>query len=245
MLELHNVTKRYDQQLAVNDVTLTVESGEIFGLIGQSGAGKSTILRMMNFLERPTSGEVIVDGQNLTSSTARVLREARKSIGMIFQHFNLVANKTVYDNVELALVLAHYPKSKRKERVLECLRFVGLEEMHRKYPAQLSGGQKQRVAIARALVNDPQILLCDEPTSSLDPKTTAEILQVLQQINERLGVTIAIVSHEMDVIKRICHRVCVVSKGEIYKIVPIEPLGVSSIENHPQTFVDELLREGV
>lgn len=245
MLELHNVSKRYEQQLAVNDVTLTIEAGEIFGLIGQSGAGKSTILRMMNCLEQPTSGAVIVNNQNLTTSSSRQLREARKSIGMIFQHFNLVANKTVYQNVETALLLANYAKLKRKERVMECLQFVGLEEMHRKYPAQLSGGQKQRVAIARALANEPAVLLCDEPTSSLDPKTTAEILHVLQEINSRLGVTIVIVSHEMDVIKRICHRVCVVSKGEIYSIVDIQPLGVAKIEDHPQTFVDELLREGL
>lgn len=245
MLELHNVSKRYEQQLAVNNVTFTIEAGEIFGLIGQSGAGKSTILRMMNCLEAPSSGTVIVNEQNLTTSSPNQLREARKSIGMIFQHFNLVANKTVYQNVETALILANYPKSKRKTRVMECLQFVGLEEIHRKYPAQLSGGQKQRVAIARALANEPAILLCDEPTSSLDPKTTAEILHVLQEINTRLGVTIAIVSHEMDVIKRICNRVCVVSKGEVYDIVTIQPLGVAKIEDNPQTFIDELVGEGL
>lgn len=245
MLTLRNVSKRYKQQLAVNNVTLTVEAGEIFGLIGQSGAGKSTILRMMNCLELPTSGDVIVAQQTLTQSSPRQLREARKSIGMIFQHFNLVANKTVFQNVEMALELANYPKVKRQIRVMECLQFVGLEEMHAKFPAQLSGGQKQRVAIARALANEPAVLLCDEPTSSLDPKMTAEILSVLQAINKNLGVTIVIVSHEMDVIKRICNRVCVVAKGEIYEIVDIEPIGVAKIDDHPQTFVDELLKEGV
>lgn len=245
MLALRNVSKRYEQQLAVNDVTLTVESGEVFGLIGQSGAGKSTILRMMNCLEMPTSGDVIVAKQTLTQSSSSQLREARKSIGMIFQHFNLVANKNVFQNVEMALILAKYPKAKRKTRVMECLQFVGLESMSNKYPAQLSGGQKQRVAIARALANEPAILLCDEPTSSLDPKTTAEILGVLQEINKSLGVTIVIVSHEMDVIKRICNRVCVVDKGSIYEIVNIKPLGVTKIEDHPQTFVDELLKGGV
>lgn len=245
MLALRNVSKRYEQQLAVNDVTLTVESGEVFGLIGQSGAGKSTILRMMNCLEMPTSGDVIVAKQTLTQSSSSQLREARKSIGMIFQHFNLVANKNVFQNVEMALILAKYPKTKRKTRVMECLQFVGLESMSNKYPAQLSGGQKQRVAIARALANEPAILLCDEPTSSLDPKTTAEILGVLQEINKSLGVTIVIVSHEMDVIKRICNRVCVVDKGSIYEIVNIKPLGVTKIEDHPQTFVDELLKGGV
>lgn len=245
MLALRNVSKRYEQQLAVNDVTLTVESGEVFGLIGQSGAGKSTILRMMNCLEMPTSGDVIVAKQTLTQSSSSQLREARKSIGMIFQHFNLVANKNVFQNVEMALILAKYPKAKRKTRVMECLQFVGLESMSNKYPAQLSGGQKQRVAIARALANEPAILLCDEPTSSLDPKTTAEILGVLQEINKSLGVTIVIVSHEMDVIKRICNRVCVVDKGSIYEIINIKPLGVTKIEDHPQTFVDELLKGGV
>lgn len=245
MLALRNVSKRYEQQLAVNDVTLTVESGEVFGLIGQSGAGKSTILRMMNCLEMPTSGDVIVAKQTLTQSSSSQLREARKSIGMIFQHFNLVANKNVFQNVEMALILAKYPKTKRKTRVMECLQFVGLESMSNKYPAQLSGGQKQRVAIARALANEPAILLCDEPTSSLDPKTTAEILGVLQEINKSLGVTIVIVSHEIDVIKRICNRVCVVDKGSIYEIVNIKPLGVTKIEDHPQTFVDELLKGGV
>lgn len=245
MLALRNVSKRYEQQLAVNDVTLTVESGEVFGLIGQSGAGKSTILRMMNCLEMPTSGDVIVAKQTLTQSSSSQLRKARKSIGMIFQHFNLVANKNVFQNVEMALILAKYPKAKRKTRVIECLQFVGLESMSNKYPAQLSGGQKQRVAIARALANEPAILLCDEPTSSLDPKTTAEILGVLQEINKSLGVTIVIVSHEMDVIKRICNRVCVVDKGSIYEIVNIKPLGVTKIEDHPQTFVDELLKGGV
>ncbi|MBQ0137697.1 MAG: ATP-binding cassette domain-containing protein [Kurthia sp.] len=245
MLKLHNVSKCYGQQLAVNNVTLTVEAGEIFGLIGQSGAGKSTILRMMNCLEEPTSGDVIVGEQNLVKSTPRQLRAARKSIGMIFQHFNLVANKTVFQNVEIALVLAKYPKAQRKKRVMECLQFVGLQAFQSKYPAQLSGGQKQRVAIARALANEPAVLLCDEPTSSLDPKTTAEILHVLQEINKRLDVTIVIVSHEMDVIKRICHRVCVVSKGEVYDIVNIEPIGIAKIEDHPQTFVDELVREGL
>lgn len=245
MLELHNVSKRYNNQLAVNNVSLTVEAGEVFGLIGQSGAGKSTILRLMNCLELPTAGDVIVDGHVLTKSTSKQLREARKSIGMIFQHFNLVANKTVFQNVEVALILAKYPKAKRKMRVIECLQFVGLENMSAKFPAELSGGQKQRVAIARALANEPAVLLCDEPTSSLDPKTTAEILAVLQEINQRLGVTIVIVSHEMDVIKRICHRVCVVSKGEVYKIVENEPKGIAQIADHPQTFVDELLREGL
>ncbi len=245
MLRLINVSKRYGQQLAVNNVTLTVEAGEIFGIIGQSGAGKSTLLRMMNCLETPTGGDVIVAGQTLTESSSRQLREARKSIGMIFQHFNLVANKTVFQNVEMALVLANYPKAKRQIRVRECLEFVGLEDMHEKYPAQLSGGQKQRVAIARALANEPAVLLCDEPTSSLDPKTTAEILTVLQAITKNLGVTIVIVSHEMEVIKRICNRVCVLEKGEIYEIVDIEPIGVAKIEDHPQTFVDQLKKVGV
>lgn len=232
------------QELAIRDVSITIQQGEIYGLIGPSGAGKSTLLRMMNLLEGPSSGEVCVEGRNLTDLSNKALREARKSIGMIFQQFHLVANKTAFQNIEIALQLAHYPKNQRKERVLECLRFVGLETMHHKYPAQLSGGQKQRIAIARAIANKPTILLCDEPTSSLDPATTNEILTVLQSINETLGVTVVIVSHEMDVIKSICTRVSVLSEGQIYDTIDIQPCGIQTIGAHPQSFVDALRMGG-
>lgn len=244
MIKLCNVSKQYDHFKAIHNISLTVNSGEIFGLIGPSGAGKSTLLRVMNLLEVPTSGDVVVANQNLTTSSQKQLRIARKSIGMIFQHFNLLVNKTVFENIEIALELAEFNKNERSARVKECLQFVGLETMASQYPAQLSGGQKQRVAIARALATKPQILLCDEPTSSLDPTTTAEILAVLETINRTLGVTIVIVSHEMDVIKSICQRVCVLADGEVFETVSIVPTGVPKIDANPQTFVQELMKEG-
>ncbi len=244
MIQLKTVSKKFNNEMAIQDVSLTIQKGDIYGLIGPSGAGKSTLLRMMNLLERPTTGDVFIEGKSLTNLSNAKLREARKSIGMIFQQFNLVANKSVYKNIEIALELANFPKSERKARVEECLKFVGLEAMQHKYPAQLSGGQKQRVAIARAIANNPTILLCDEPTSSLDPSTTNEILSVLQSINQTFGVTIIIVSHEMDVIKSICTRVSVLSEGQLYETVDIMPLGIHTIEAHPQSFVDALRMGG-
>ncbi len=244
MIKLHNVSKTYSQFQAIKSISLTINKGEIHGIIGASGAGKSTLLRLMNLLEVPDEGEVEVNGQKLTNLNGRKLRQARKSIGMIFQHFNLVANKTVYENVAVSLELANYPKKERRNRVIECLQFVGLESLHEKYPAQLSGGQKQRVAIARALANNPQVLLCDEPTSSLDPNTTAEILGVLENINKSFGVTIVIVSHEMEVIKSICNRVTVMADGEIYDTVLSEPKGIQKIDNSPAYFVEQLTKDG-
>ncbi|WP_340372000.1 ATP-binding cassette domain-containing protein [Peribacillus sp. FSL E2-0218] len=244
MINLHQVSKKFSQFQAIKSVTLTIPRGEIHGIIGASGAGKSTLLRLMNLLETPDAGEVEINGQSLTILNNKGLREARKSIGMIFQHFNLVANKTVHDNVAASLELASYPKKERRGRVAECLRFVGLEGEMEKYPAQLSGGQKQRVAIARALANNPQVLLCDEPTSSLDPNTTAEILEVLANINERFGVTIVIVSHELDVIKSICNRVTVMAAGEIHDTVMIEPTGIEKSDNRPEYFIEQLAEKG-
>jgi D-methionine transport system ATP-binding protein len=243
MLRLHGVTKSFSQFQAIKSVSLEIEKGEIHGIIGASGAGKSTLLRLMNLLEAPDEGDVEVNGQCLTKMNSRKLREARKSIGMIFQHFNLVANKTVYENVLVSLELADFPKRQRRDRVMECLRFVGLESFVKKYPAQLSGGQKQRVAIARALANNPQVLLCDEPTSSLDPNTTAEILGVLKDINKSFGVTIVIVSHEMDVIKSICNRVTVMAGGEIYQTVDSEPKGIQARDDSPDYFVEQLTKD--
>jgi len=244
MIRLHNVSKNFAQFQAINSVSLTINKGEIYGVIGASGAGKSTLLRLMNLLEMPDQGEVEVNGEQLTSLNSTNLRRARKSIGMIFQHFNLVANNTVYENVAIALELANYPSKERRSRVLECLQFVGLENYIDQYPAKLSGGQKQRVAIARALANNPQVLLCDEPTSSLDPNTTAEILTVLENINKSLGVTIVIVSHEMDVIRSICHRVTVMADGEIYDTLAIQPKGIQTIDHSPQSFVEQLIKGG-
>ncbi|WP_342600611.1 methionine ABC transporter ATP-binding protein [Psychrobacillus sp. FSL H8-0483] len=244
MIKLHNVGKSFSQFQAIKSLSLTINKGEIHGIIGASGAGKSTLLRLMNLLEIPDEGEVEVNGQKLTDLSSKELRQARKSIGMIFQHFNLVANKTVYDNVAVSLELANFPRKERRSRVVECLQFVGLESFMKKYPAQLSGGQKQRVAIARALANNPQVLLCDEPTSSLDPNTTAEILEVLENINKRLGVTIVIVSHEMEVIKSICNRVTVMEAGEIYDTVLIEPKKIQHIDGSPRYFVEQLTKDG-
>ena len=244
MITLHNVGKSFSQFQVIQAVSLSIAKGEIHGIIGASGAGKSTLLRLMNLLEVPDEGEVAVNGQTLTNLNAKQLRQARKSIGMIFQHFNLVANKTVFENVAAALELAKFPRKGRQTRVEECLQFVGLGNYKDKYPAQLSGGQKQRVAIARALANNPQVLLCDEPTSSLDPNTTAEILTVLKDVNRSFGVTVVIVSHQMEVIKSICNRVTVLNEGKVYDTVSIEPQGIRAIENGPRYFVEQLTRDG-
>lgn len=195
-------------------------------------------------MEVPDSGDVEVNGEKLTALSHKNLRQARKSIGMIFQQFNLVANKTVYENVVVALELASYPKGERRTRAVECLQFVGLERFLDKYPAQLSGGQKQRVAIARALANHPHVLLCDEPTSSLDPHTTAGILSVLQDINQRLGVTIVLVSHEMDVIKSICNQVTVLTDGTVHNSLTLTPKGIQATESTADHFVKQLIRDG-
>ncbi|OLS39269.1 methionine ABC transporter ATP-binding protein [Bacillus sp. MRMR6] len=244
MISLQLVSKSFKQNLtafqAVESASLTIKKGEIHGIIGPSGAGKSTLLRLINLLEFPDQGSVVVNGQTLTTLPNSKLREARQSIGMIFQDFNLVANKTVLQNVSVPLELAGYSKKARLHRVKECLEFVGLVEKSEQYPASLSGGQKQRVAIARALANQPSVLLCDEPTSALDPQTTAGILEVLQTINKELGVTIVIVSHEMEVVKSICHKVTVMDSGKILKTVSIEPQGFVTPRNDPQWFLQQL-----
>lgn len=244
MITLSSVHKRYGQEIAVRDVSLHIRKGEIYGIIGASGAGKSTLLRLMNLLEKPDAGSVTVDSDRLTELSNRELRKKRHRIGMIFQQFNLVANKTVFDNVLDSLKLAKRPKSSWEARVMECLRFVGLEVYRDKYPSQLSGGQKQRVAIARALASEPSVLLCDEPTSSLDPNTTAEVLRVLQSVNEKLGVTVVLVTHEMDVIRQICHRVTVMADGTVHETIEREPTGVVAIDQNPSWFVEQLREEG-
>lgn len=219
MISLHQVSKNFitsnSSLQAVDSVSLHVGAGDIHGIIGSSGAGKSTLLRLINLLERPDEGTVIVDGKDLTSMTARELREVRRSMGMIFQSFNLVNNRTVSGNVAMPLEMVGLPKKERMERVQQCLDFVGLLDKSDEYPSTLSGGQKQRVAIARALVNRPKVLLCDEPTSSLDPQTTSGILDVLQHINRSLGVTIVIVTHEIDVITTICNNVSMMADGNL------------------------------
>lgn len=226
MIALQQVSKSFgppkSRFLAVDSVSLCIEEGDIHGIIGASGAGKSTLLRMMNALERPDLGEVKVAGRSLTAMRNSQLREARRSIGMIFQHFNLIGNRNVAGNVGLPLELAGIPKRERLKRIEEYLHFVGLSDKIHQYPAELSGGQKQRVAIARALVNQPKVLLCDEPTSALDSQTTSDILDVLNRINEKFGVTIVIVTHEADVVNRICKHVSVMDKGRLIETYPVE-----------------------
>lgn len=210
---------------AVRAVSLDIREGEVFGLIGKSGAGKSTLLRLINLLERPDSGRVHVAGRELTALSRRELREARQSIGMIFQQFNLLHNATVFDNVAFPLrIHGRHSKQAIAQRVHECLEIVGLTEKAAGYPGQLSGGQKQRVAIARALSSRPAVMLCDEPTSALDSETTRSVLDTLREINTKLGVTIVIVTHELSVVRRLCDRVAVVENGRIAECFPLDAL---------------------
>lgn len=218
MITIEDLTKTYQGTIAVNQVNLRIQKGEIFGMIGYSGAGKSTLLRCMNLLERPTTGKVILNNIELTSLSVREIRQERQKIGMIFQHFHLISSKKVFDNIAFPLKAAGKSKEEINRRVLELLELVGLTDRADYYPAQLSGGQKQRVGIARALANEPTILLCDEVTSALDPSTTASILQLLRNINESLGITIVIITHEMEVVQQICHRVAVMENGEVIEV---------------------------
>ena len=215
MIELSHISKEFVSGKrtvhAVQDVSLTIDKGEIFGIIGFSGAGKSTLVRCINLLERPTSGTVTVDGQDMMSLSAKELRQARKKIGMIFQHFNLMPSR----NVAYPLRGSGLSKQQIAEKVQRLLDLVGIGDKAEAYPKQLSGGQKQRVAIARALANDPNVLLCDEATSALDPQTTKAILQLLKHLNETLGITVVIITHEMAVVKEICHRVAVMEHGKV------------------------------
>ena len=200
---------------AVRGVSLTIQDGEIFGVIGYSGAGKSTLIRLINLLERPTSGRIFVNGQDLTALAPKELRQARRKIGMIFQHFNLMKSRTVYSNVAYPLRGSSLSKEERRNKVMNLLKLVGLEEKALAYPSQLSGGQKQRVAIARALANDPTVLLCDEATSALDPQTTQDILRLLRDVNRKLGITIVLITHEIAVVKEICTRLAVMDAGRV------------------------------
>ncbi len=206
---------------ALSTIDLAVQRGEIFGIIGRSGAGKSSLIRTINRLEQPSSGRVLIDQADIGDFNEDTLVELRRRIGMIFQHFNLMSAKTVWQNVELPLKVAGVPKEQRARKVAQLLELVGLQDKHKAYPAQLSGGQKQRVGIARALVHDPAILLCDEATSALDPETTQSILGLLREINQRLGLTIVLITHEMAVIRDICHRVVVLEQGRIVEQGPV------------------------
>ena len=236
LIQLDHITKTFDTGAekvhAVSDVTLHIRSGEIFGIIGFSGAGKSTLVRCINLLERPTSGTVTVDGKVLTDLPAKELREARKKIGMIFQHFNLLMQKNVLENICFPLYIQGKKKAEARAKALELLEIVGLADKAKAYPAQLSGGQKQRVAIARALASDPQILLCDEATSALDPQTTSSILELLKDINQKFGITIVIITHQMSVVREICTHVAIMKDGEVKEQGLVE-----EIFNHPKSQV--------
>ena len=234
MIKLEHISKTFgdtgDGVHAVKDVSLEIGDGEIFGIIGFSGAGKSTLVRCINLLERPTSGTVTVDGQELTALSEKELRQARKKISMIFQGFNLLMQWTCLKNVCFPMELSGVPKAQAEKKALELLDLVGLKEKASAYPAQLSGGQKQRVAIARALATDPKVLLCDEATSALDPTTTNSILALLKELNQKLGVTVVIITHQMSVIEEICTRVAILDGGEV-----AEEGRVEDIFAHPAT----------
>lgn len=234
MIELNNISVLFKQDKrdvrAVDDVTLHVKKGDVYGIIGYSGAGKSTLVRTINLLQRPTNdGTVHVNGVDLTTLSASDLRQARKKIGMIFQHFNLMNSISVFDNVAFPLKKSGLSKLEIVNKVTELLELVGLKDKINAYPRQLSGGQKQRVAIARALANDPDVLLCDEATSALDPKTTYSILELLKQVNEKLGLTIVIITHEMQVVKEICNKVAVMEDGKV-----IESGSILDVFTNPQ-----------
>ena len=234
MIKLNNITKIFtlpDKKLtALDNVSLHVPKGQICGVIGASGAGKSTLIRCVNLLERPTHGAVIFDDVELTQLSDAELVKTRRQIGMIFQHFNLLTSRTIFENVALPLELENKSKAEIQEKTTALLALVGLSDKHNVYPANLSGGQKQRVAIARALASDPKVLLCDEATSALDPATTQSILKLLKEINRTLGITILLITHEMEVVKRICDQVAVIDKGRL-----IEQGTVSEIFSNPKT----------
>ena len=246
-IELKHISKTFEQGQsdvhAVKDVSLSIEKGDIFGIIGLSGAGKSTLVRCINYLEVPTEGQLLIDGTDLGTLSEKELRKKRSEIGMIFQHFNLLMQKNVLDNIAFPLQLSGMKKKNAREKARDYLKTVGLSDKENAYPAQLSGGQKQRVAIARALAGSPKILLCDEATSALDPQTTASILSLLKEINETMGLTIVIITHQMSVVKDICKHMAVMEGGRIVEQGPTE-----EIFKHPQTpvakqFLKDVLSE--
>ncbi len=233
MIRFEGIHKSYAaagrETVALHPLDLTIEAGEVFGIVGHSGAGKSTLLRLINGLETPSGGRLTVDGQRLDALDGDGLRALRRRVGMIFQHFNLLSAKTVIDNVAFPLRLAGVSTAQARTRALALLERVGLQAHRDKYPAQLSGGQKQRVGVARALATEPKILLCDEATSALDPQTTASVLQLLDGINRELGLTVVLITHEMDVVRRVCDRVAVLDAGHL-----VESGAVSEVFLHPQ-----------
>lgn len=244
MISIEGLTKTFfikeDAIHAVKDVNLTIAEGEIFGVIGYSGAGKSTFIRLLNRLEEPTSGKVSIGEEEITSLHGKELRKARQNIGMVFQHFNILWSRTVRENISYPLEVNRVPKAERNARVDELIQLVGLTDRADRYPSELSGGQKQRIGIARALANNPKVLLCDEATSALDPETTNSILDLLIEINQRLGLTIIMITHEMQVIRKICNRVAVMEDGQI-----VEEGDVLSVFSNPQETVTKRFVEQV
>ncbi len=240
MIELQHLTKRFAVKegifTALEDINITIEDGDIYGIIGMSGAGKSTLVRCINLLERPTEGSVIVDGKALETLSPKALRGARRDITMIFQQFNLLMQRTCLKNVCFPMELAGVKKADAKKRAMELLTLVGLPEKANAYPAQLSGGQKQRVAIARALATDPKVLLCDEATSALDPSTTHSVLSLIKEINQKLGITVIVITHQMSVVEEICNRVAILDGGRA-----VEVGNVVDIFANPQTDAAKLL----
>ena len=234
MIELKHISKTFPTAdgvfQALDDINLTIRDGDIFGIVGMSGAGKSTLVRCINLLERPTAGQVVIDGQDLMELSAPQLREKRRSISMIFQQFNLLMQRTCLGNICFPMEIAGVPKGEARKRALEYLVLVGLPDKANAYPAQLSGGQKQRIAIARALASNPKVLLCDEATSALDPTTTRSILRLIQDINRRMGITAVIITHEMAVVEEICSHVAILERGRM-----VETGTVEAVFSNPQT----------
>ncbi|KGK87086.1 methionine ABC transporter ATP-binding protein [Desulfosporosinus sp. HMP52] len=241
MIQIKQLVKKYSspqgQVMALDDVSLNILPGTIYGIIGLSGAGKSTLVRCLNLLEKPSSGQIIVAGQELTALSSKELRKARQNIGMIFQHFYLLQSRTVSENIAFPLEIAGVPKTEISIRVKELLHLVGLEDKATAYPGQLSGGQKQRVGIARALATKPQVLLCDEATSALDPQTTLSILNLLRDINQKLGLTIVMITHEMKVVKEICTHVAVIHEAHIVENGPVESVFIKPQSDIARQFV--------
>ena len=245
MIEIKNISKTFHQKKqafkALHKINLTIEKGDIVGIIGFSGAGKSTLIRTVNLLEKPDEGQIIINGKDFTKLNSKQLASERKKIGMIFQHFNLLSSRTVFENIALPLELDNVQKDKIREKVNELLKIVGLEDKANDYPKSLSGGQKQRVAIARALASDPYLLLCDEATSALDPATTQSILELLRDINHRLGITILLITHEMEVIKTVCNQVAVIDKGQLVTKGTLSEV----ISNKDNPIIKQFLNSGV
>ena len=240
MIEIRHLSKVFQDKnarvVALEDVSATIEDGDIFGIIGMSGAGKSTLLRCLCLLETPTAGQILLDGQDLSALSGAELRQARRRMGVVFQGYNLLMQKTVAENVAFPLKLGRYDKAAVAARVAQLLELVGLADRAQSYPSQLSGGQKQRVALARALASEPGVLLCDEPTSALDPLTTKSVLELLKSINKKLGVTIVIITHELSVVRRICNRMVVIDESHF-----VEQGETAAIFENPQSSIARLL----